>query len=89
MDVEGMCDSVPPEQIDRWIAYRMIQMDFRDELLETLRRGFCAVANAQGAEYETHHFDPTGKSGEQAPAEEGMTPTQVMAMHGATPSREK
>ena len=42
----------------KWQAFRIIQPDIGDRICEILKRGFAAVANAWGAEYEPDDFEP-------------------------------
>ena len=76
-NVEAVRDAISPDQIDKWIAYRSIRWDFRDELLATLRMGFTAVANAWGGKFEPKNFDPTGQTEKEEPK---MSPTQFLGM---------
>lgn len=71
-----MLDSISPEQFDEWIAYRSIELDPVDRIIETLKLGFCALCRTWGAKVEPKDFSLDGED------EQGQTvsPRQASSM---------
>lgn len=57
MDVDGLLETVTPGQFDEWLAYRKIEPDWIEILLETLRLGFASICCASGLKCEPADFD--------------------------------
>lgn len=58
VDVEGLRQSMTPEQMDGWIAFNRLEPLGVERLIEVLKLGFAAVCGAWGAELEPDNFDP-------------------------------
>ena len=70
-----MRDTIAPEQMAKWRAFRTIQPDIGDRICEILKLGFCAVANSMGAKYDgPDDFEPCKDKKTPAPV---MGPAQV------------
>lgn len=72
-----MLDELTPRQFDEWIAYRTIEMDPVDRLIEILKRGFSVLSGAWGGSgMEPDDFDPQPNDDH----DEAMSPAQSAAM---------
>ncbi len=71
-----MRDTIAPEQMAMWRAFRTIQPDIGDRICEILKIGFAAVANSMGAKYEPDDFEPCPDKKRPAPV---MGPAQIAA----------
>ena len=76
LDVDGMLDSITPQQFDELIASEELDPMFNPEVLyATLRLGFAGVCIALGADVEPAMFDP--RIGDESTA--ATTPEQGAA----------
>lgn len=75
-----MLDELTPRQFDEWIAFRTIEPDIEERIVEILKRGFAALCNVQGAELSPNDFDPVDNEQNQAAREQTVSPAQGAAM---------
>jgi len=57
VDVDAMLDELPAGTLAEWEAYRQIEPDPYEVLMETLKLGFTAVCTALGKDVEPEMFD--------------------------------
>ncbi len=79
-----MLDELVPHQFDEWIAYRTIEPDIGDRLVEILKFGFAMLCRAQGAELSPDDFDPLNNEQDGATREQTVSPAQGAAMFAAS-----
>jgi len=67
-----MLDGLTPEQFDEWLAYREVEPDPLERLIEILKLGFVAVCASWGMHIRPEDIDPMAAN---SPGQE-VTPTQ-------------
>lgn len=77
LHVDAMLDELTPKDFDEWIAYRTIEMDPVDRIIEILKRGFATVVTAWGGHVDPDDLDPMDNNDQH---EEALSPTASAAM---------
>lgn len=57
LDIDRVLDSIEPADLDNWIAFRELEPDPIDILIETVKLGFWRFVSAWGGECELEDFD--------------------------------
>lgn len=78
MDVDAMLDELEPHQFDEWVAYRTLEPDPVERIVEILKRGFTALVLSWGGELDPDDLDPKDFSNDKR--NEAMSPAQSAAM---------
>ena len=58
LDVDRLMDELTPEEFDQWLAYRQIEPDPADRLIEIVKRGLFLLCNSWGARVKLEELDP-------------------------------
>jgi hypothetical protein len=58
LNVNGLLDSIRPEQMDEWLAYRRIEADPDERLRRILITGLMAIAAGVGVKLSPEDLDP-------------------------------
>ncbi|WP_455387496.1 hypothetical protein [Petrachloros mirabilis] len=77
-----MLDQLTPDQFNEWMAFRQIEPDKLERLIEICKRGFYLLANAQGAKIEANDLDPKKEEERTATASEISAVLNATLGHG-------
>lgn len=78
-----MLDDLTPRQFAEWIAYRRLEPDAMETVIEVLKLGFAALTNSWGGKVSPDDFDPRDRKEKQAE----QTPEQGAMMFRAFAGR--
>jgi len=73
-----------PRQFAEWIAYRRLEPDALETIIEVLKLGFTALVNCWGGKLEPDNFDPRLRDRKQ---EAEQTPEQAAMIFRAFAGR--
>lgn len=77
LNVEEMRDTLTPQQMAKWQAFRRLQPDGIERLIEVCKIGFAVLANLWGASVEPDRFEPAVEKRADASRMQAASPNQA------------
>lgn len=77
LNVEEMRDTLTPQQMAKWQAFRRLQPDGIERLIEVCKLGFAVLANIWGASVEPDRFEPANEKRSAASKHQTASPNQA------------